>query len=218
MESQDRLDGLEVLVVGVDDLISRDVICALVTEGATVTAAAGDEFSLHRLQRDLGLYRTTVNIAHIDLLSSSEMRLYADNLRGQRKLPHLVVCCRAKSPSPSALALSFLQPSLVVHALPQARTRLGRAIAALNLPSLPALLARGRRGGLFDPHTEPKRVLISNHVFTLRRWEGSPGRAPTRRGGPSGDRATAANRNPPPEGLLSDRAGRPQSGLRRQHS
>src|ERR1700722_7333157 len=101
MESRSRLDHLEVLVVGIEELISRDVIRALVAERAIVTAAARDERSLTHLQRDLGLYRTAVNIAPIDLFSGSEMRLFADNLRGQHKLPHLVVCCSVRNPSPA---------------------------------------------------------------------------------------------------------------------
>jgi len=180
-ESRSRLDHLEVLVVGVEELISRDVVRALVADGAIVTAAARDERSLAHLQRDLGLYRTAVNIAAIDLFSSSEMGLFADNLRGQHRLPHLVVCCSLRNPSPAALALSLLQPSLVLDVMPAPATRLGRAVATLNIPSLPALLDRPWRHGLFGPDRNPQRVLIASHLFALRRWEPASERAPPRR-------------------------------------
>lgn len=172
-----RLDRLEVLVVGIDELISRDVIRALVAERAIVTAAACDEHSLAHLQRDLGLYRTATNVAAIDLFSASEMRLFADNLRGQQRLPHLIVSCSASIPSPATLALSILQPSLVLEALAQPATRLGRAVASLNIPTLPALLDRAWRHGLFGPNRGPQRVQIASQVFALRRREAPSGRA-----------------------------------------
>ena len=196
LESHSRLDQLEVLVVGVEELISRDVIRALVAERAIVTAAACDERSLAHLQRDLGLYRTAVNIAAIDLYSSAEMRLYADNLRGQQRLPHLVVCCSNRSPSPATLAQSCLLPSLALDVLPQPATRLGRAVASLNIPTLPALLDRPRHRGLFDPDTGPQRVLIGSHVFALRRREAVSEPTPSRRPSAKAYRASAAAPSP----------------------
>ena len=173
MERGERLNDLEVLVVGVEQLISRDVLCALVADGASVTAAAREERVLEHLQRDLGLYRTSVEVAHIDLFSASEMRLFADNLRAQRRLPHLIICCRPNGERLMALAGPLLQPSLVLEAPPPAATRLGRAVAAMHLPSLSALLTRGRRRTLFHPQAGGRRVLIGGHVFDLRRWEGA---------------------------------------------
>lgn len=167
------LHDLEVLVVGIEDMISREVVRSLVAEGAAVTAAAGDERSLAHLQRDLGLYRTTVNIAQIDLFSASEMVLFADNLRGQRKLPHIVICCRARPPFPTPHALLYLQPSLALQAA-RPGAWFGRAVAGLNTPSLPALLKRPQRPGLFGPKASPQRVLISGYLFTLCRWDASP--------------------------------------------
>lgn len=173
MENRGRLDDLEILVVGIEDLISRDVIRALVAEDAVVTAAASDEESLAQLQRDLELYRTRANTAVIDLYSCSEMRLFADNLRSRRKLPHLVVCCHAQDRRPAALALTFLQPSFVLDALPVATTRLGRVLATLTIPTLPDLLDGTRRRGLFDPDMGPQRVSIGAYAFIFRRWEES---------------------------------------------
>jgi hypothetical protein len=198
-DNRGGLDNLEVLLVGVEALLSRDVARALVADGAIVTAAAGDEQSLVHLQRDLGLYHTTVNIAPIDLFSSSEMQLFADNLRGQRRLPHLIVCCNARRPYPAALALSLLQPSLVLDALPLAATRLGRAVASLNLPALPTLLETSRRPRLFDPETGPQRVLIGGHVFVARRWDGAPVRGRGHRAAsPKQDPALATGETPYP--------------------
>lgn len=170
MESRGRLDDLEIVVVGIEDLISRDVVRALVAEGAVVTAAASDEQALAQLQRDLELYRTRVDLAPIDLSSSSEMRLFADNLRSRRKLPHLVVCCDARNPRPAAPALAWLQPSFILDALPVAATRLARVLATLTIPTLPDLLERTRRRGLFNPDMGPQRVSIAAYPFTFRRW------------------------------------------------
>lgn len=175
------LHDLEVLVVGIEDMISREVVRSLVEAGAAVTAAAGDEPSLAHLQRDLGLYRTTVKIAQIDLFSASEMVLFADNLRGQQKLPHIVICCRARPPFPTPHVLSFLQPSLVLQAIPRPGAWFSRAVAGLNTPSLAMLLKRSQRPGLFDPKTSPQRVLIAGHLFTLCRWNSSPTPGPVRR-------------------------------------
>ena len=144
MERVGRLADLEVLVVGVEQLISRDVLCELVADGASVTAAAREDRALEHLQRDLGLYRTSVEVAHIDLFSASEMRLFADNLRAQRRLPHLIICCRPDGGRLTALAGPLLQPSLVLDATPSTANRLGRAMAAMHIPSLSTLLAHGR--------------------------------------------------------------------------
>jgi NAD(P)-dependent dehydrogenase (short-subunit alcohol dehydrogenase family) len=197
MGKRDRLHDLEVLVVGIEDMISRDVVRSLVEDGAIVTAAAGDERTLAHLQRDLGLFRTAVNIAQIDLSSASEMRLFADNLRAQGKLPHIVICCRSRPPLPTLHALSQLQPSLLLDALPPARTWLGRAVAGLNAPTLPGLLERARRPGLFDADAGQRRVVISRHVFTVTRWDAAPGKVPARRP------ATKPSRASPPAWVAS---------------
>ncbi len=174
-----RLDGLQVLVTGVEALMSRDVVHLLVAEKARVTAADCDEGVLARLQRDLGVYRTTVSTASIDLFSKAEMRLFAANMQGLGLLPHLIVCCCGRAPCPAALAAALLQPSLVLHTEPRAGAGLQRVVAGLNLTSLPDLLERSRRKGRFDPRAWPKRVSIAGHVFCLHRSEGPPERAQT---------------------------------------
>lgn len=185
-----RLEGLQVLVTGAWALISRDIVHLLVSEKALVTVADGDEYVLGRLQRDLGVCRTTANTALIDLFSDSEMRLFAANLHCLGKLPHLIVCCCEGDPCPAVLAASLLQPSLLLHALAHGGTGLQRAVANMNLVSLPDLLERARRRGRFDPGAWPGRVSIAGHAFSLRAGEGerarrgsgrSRSRAPVRR-------------------------------------
>jgi hypothetical protein len=176
-----RLAGLRVLMIGVEPLISRDVARALKAEQALVTAAAREERVLARLQRDLGLYRTTVDAAAIDLASASEMRLFAMNLQGQGALPHLLICCCPDIACPLPLAQSALQPSLVLHVLPPARSWLGRLARWLQVPPLAALFEARRRVALFDADARPGRVRIAGHVFSLRRGEEA---APLRRGRP----------------------------------
>ena len=133
-----RLDGLQVLVTGIRALISRDVVHLLVAEKALVTAADRDEGVLTRLQRDLGVYRTTVSVAAIDLFSKPEMRLFAANMQGLGRLPHLIVCCCEGDPCPAALAASLLQPSLVLHALPRPGSGLQRlSLIHISEPTRP---------------------------------------------------------------------------------
>jgi hypothetical protein len=183
MMSDGHLVDLRVLIVGIEDLTSRDVIRALVADGAIVMAAACDESALASLQRDLGLYRTTIELAPIDLFSSSEMQLFADNLRAQHKLPHIIVCCLTGSPQLTLLTAPFLQPSLLLDALPQGATRLGRAIASMNSPSLAAWLERGRRRTLLFSGSRPQRVQIAGCVFGFRRWQAHADNAAARRNG-----------------------------------
>jgi len=174
--SEGRLDGVQVLVTGIRALISRDVVHRLVAEGAQVTAADCDEGVLTRLKRDLGLYRTTADFAPIDLFSASEMHLFAANMQGLGRLPHVVVCCCGGDACPAALAAALLQPSLVLHALPGGAAGLRRAVASISIPSLPDLLERGRRRGVFDPRAWPRRASIASHVFSLHRGDASPER------------------------------------------
>ena len=213
MERDGRLANLEVLVVGVEQLISRDVLCELVADGASVTAAAREDHVLDHLQRDLGLYRTSVGVAHIDLFSASEMRLFADNLRALRRLPHLIICCRPNGRRLTALAGPLLQPSLMLDAPPPAASRLGRAVAAMHIPSLSALLTHGRRRTLFCPQASGRKVLVGGHLFGLRRWEGAavvPIRSPH---DPVDGFPRAERRDITPD----LRAGPTRPALRRQH-
>jgi hypothetical protein len=173
------LEGLQVLVTGIGALISRGVAQALVAEKALVTAVDGDPRILERFQRDLGLYRTTANVAAIDLFSGSEMGLFAENLQSLGRLPHLVVCCCDGGACPATLAAGVLQPSLVLHALAPSGAGLLRAFATIGVPSLPGLLEPGRRKGIFATRGGPRRVSISGHLFSLGRGEGASAPAST---------------------------------------
>lgn len=192
--SRSRLDGLKVLIVGIEALISRDVVRSLVADGAHATAAS-DARAVSSLQRDLGVYRTTVAAAPLELSSPSEMRLFAENLKGLGALPHLIVCCcqngRQGEACPTSLAAPWLEPTLVLHAEPRPRSWLAHAAARLSAPSLPAAL---ERRGLFNPAAGPRPVRIGPHLFVLSRWEPPPParRPPAARRAPPRRRPSAA--------------------------
>lgn len=192
--SRSRLDGLKVLVVGIEALISRDVVRALVADGAHATAAS-DARAVASLQRDLGVYRTTVAAAPVELSSPSEMRLFAENLKGLGALPHLIVCCCQDGcrggACPTSLAAPWLEPTLVLHAAPRPRSWLARALARWRAPTLPVAL---ERQGLFNPAAGPRPVRIGPHPFVLSRWEPPPAdrRAPAPRRAPPRRRPKAA--------------------------
>ena len=171
-----RLEGLQVLVTGISEQISRAVVYALVSEGALVTAADCDEGVLGRLLRDLGLYRATADVAEIDLFNASEMRLFAANMQGLGRLPHVIVCCCRDEACPAALAASLLRPSLTLHTFPCAGARLRRVVVGMGIPSLPDLIERNRRRRVLDPGSWPRRVSIGRHVFGLRHGDEPPAR------------------------------------------
>jgi NAD(P)-dependent dehydrogenase (short-subunit alcohol dehydrogenase family) len=195
-----RLGGLQVLLTGAGAPISCDVVRLLAAEGAAVTAADEGEPVLARLRRDLGLYRMSVNTALVDLQSYTEMRLFAENLQGLGKLPHLIVCCCDGKACPAHLAVAVLQPSLVVHALPIARWRLLRAITALSIPSLGQLLGQQQQRDMLALQARRRRVSIAGHPFSVSRCAHAPEpepRAPT----PAPAPLPAAPPPPAPHGL-----------------
>jgi hypothetical protein len=71
-------------------------------EGASVMAADRDPARLSRLERDLGLYRTRIETAAVDLASQAEVRLWEASLAGFARLPHLMICCCGSSASLSS--------------------------------------------------------------------------------------------------------------------
>src|SRR5215469_14126637 len=87
------LEKLQVVVTGVDAAIARDVTRLIADDGAAVIAADRDPARLARLERDLGLYRTRVEIAPVDLGSQAEVRLWEASLAGFGRLPHVMICC-----------------------------------------------------------------------------------------------------------------------------
>jgi len=189
------LDQLQVLLTGVDAAIARDVARLLAAEGASVTAADRDPARLARLERDLGLYRTHVETAHVDLANQSEVRLWEQSLSGLGRLPHVMICCcgaspshaaparRATSPTPSDVALSegrrhrcpatiaerTLQPTLFLHAEPPRRSAFDRALAVLRHPTLRGLLERAPGEGVFNAELAIPYVRIASQVYSLRR-------------------------------------------------
>ncbi|MDB5431141.1 MAG: hypothetical protein JWP35_2257 [Caulobacter sp.] len=170
----DRLRGVQVLLTGAGAPITCDVVRLLATEDALVTAADENAAVLARLQRDLGLYRTTVKTALVDLQNLTEMRLFADNLQGLGLLPHLIICCCDGKNCPADLAASLLQPSLFVHALPIARWRLLRLVDAMSIPSLPQLLDQRRLRGMPLLRDRSVRVSIAGHPFSVDRCTHPP--------------------------------------------
>jgi NAD(P)-dependent dehydrogenase (short-subunit alcohol dehydrogenase family) len=98
------LEKLQVLVTGVDAAIARDVARLVAAEGASVTAADRDPARLSRLERDLGLYRTRIETAAVDLASQAEVRLWEASLAGFARLPHLMICCCGSSAPLSSVA------------------------------------------------------------------------------------------------------------------
>jgi hypothetical protein len=70
------LDKLKILLTGIETDASRDVMRLLASDGAIVTAADTDQTQLDRLERDAGLYRTTVDTARVELYNLSEVRLW----------------------------------------------------------------------------------------------------------------------------------------------
>jgi hypothetical protein len=168
-QRRNRLKDVQVLLTGAASKITCDVVRQLTREDAQVTVADQSEPVLARLQRDLGLFRTPVKTAHVDLMNYTEMRLFADNLRALGALPHLIICCCDGMDCPARLAASLLQPSLFVHALPIARWRLLGMVDALSIPSLPHLLDQRRARGMLPLQDRSRRVSIAGHPFSVDR-------------------------------------------------
>src|SRR6185312_1889249 len=94
------LDKLQVLVTGVDAALARDVARLVAAEGASVLAADREPARLARLERDLGLFRTRIETAPIDLGSQAEVRLWEQSLSAFGRLPHVMICCCGLPASP----------------------------------------------------------------------------------------------------------------------
>jgi len=199
------LHRLQVVVTGVDAAIARDVARLAAAEGASVLAADRDAAKLSRLQRDLGLYRTQIETAPVDLASPAEVRLWEQSLRALGRLPHVLICCcsspeSAAAPSgrkrpagpgqdvglsearrrrcPADIAARTLQPTLFLHAEATRRSAFDRAIAVLRHPTLRGLLERAPGRGPFSPDRVIPYVRIADQIYSLRRLVG--GEAPPR--------------------------------------
>jgi short chain dehydrogenase len=172
------LEKLHVLVTGVDAAIARDVARLVAGEGASVIAADRDAAKLSRLERDLGLFRTRIETAAVDLGSQAEVRLWNESLAAFGRLPHVMICC-CGSPAPHAAATRrpgraarrAAQPDSV--ALSEARRhRCPATIAERVLQPTLFLHAEPTRRSVFD------RALASLRHPTLRGLlERGPGRS-----------------------------------------
>jgi NAD(P)-dependent dehydrogenase (short-subunit alcohol dehydrogenase family) len=193
------LDKLQVLVTGVDAAIARDIVRLAVSGGASVIAADGDAAKLGRLDRDVGLYRTRVETAHVNLASLAEVKLWEGSLRAFGRLPHLLICC-CNSPAcpaepakpsvrrgravaaadvalsewkgldcPAQLANRVLQPTLFLHAEPLRRSAFNRAISVLRHPTLRGVLDRAPGHGVFNPETAIPYGRIASRLYSVRR-------------------------------------------------
>jgi hypothetical protein len=201
--SPQAFEKLQVLVTGVDAPIARDVVRLIVGDGGSVVAADKDAAKLARLDRDLGLFRTPVETARIDLANQAEIRLWEASLRGFARLPHLMICCCAggasagrrgdprQVASPSDIALSehvvrecpghiaerVLKPALFLHAQPLRQSVFNRALAVVRHPTLRGVLARGPGRGVFNPTGLIPYVRVASHVYSVRRqFDGEPAR------------------------------------------
>lgn len=172
------LEKLQVLVTGVDAAIARDVARLVASEGASVIAADRDKAKLSRLERDLGLFRTRIDTAAVDLASQAEVRLWEASLAGFGRLPHLMICC-CGSPAPP---------------LPPASRRSGRGPSRAAAPDSVAL-SEARRHRC--PASIAERVLQPTLFLHAE---------PTRRS--VFDRALASLRHPTLRGLLERAPGR----------
>jgi NAD(P)-dependent dehydrogenase (short-subunit alcohol dehydrogenase family) len=172
------LEKLHVLVTGVDAAIARDVARLVAGEGASVIAADREAGKLSRLERDLGLFRTRIETAAVDLGSQAEVRLWNESLAAFGRLPHLMICCCGSPPPhapvtrrPVRTASRDAQPDSV--ALSEARRhRCPATLAERILQPTLFLHAEPTRRSVFD------RALASLRHPTLRGLlERAPGRS-----------------------------------------
>lgn len=189
------LEGLNVLVTGAEASLSRDVVRVFSDLGAAVMAADTDTRRLTRLERDVALYRALVETAPINLASSSELRLFEDNLRLLGKLPHVMICCcpghkpgrqatgrqegaKGHTGCVGRLAAQVLQPSLFLHLEPNRSGAIGRALSGLTCPTLLSVLERKPGRGIFNPEASTPFVRIASHIFSLHRQMDGSAAAP----------------------------------------
>ncbi len=194
--SAQPFEKLQVLMTGVDAAIARDVARMIVSEGGSVVAADRDKAKLARIERDLGLYRASIETAQVDLGSPAEVRLWEASLSAFGRLPHLMICCcgvvagvnsrdttsaintqpmdvalreHKGRDCPAALAERILQPALFLHAEILRHSAFDRAIAVIRHPTLRGVLARTPARGVFNPAGLIPYVRIASQVYSVRR-------------------------------------------------
>ena len=190
------LEKLHVLVTGVHAAVARDVVRLLAQDGGRVIAADRDPDALDRLACDIGLYRTEIEVAQVDLGAPSEVKLWEATLAAFERRPHLMICCcgspahhlsasarRDSAAAPDDVALSeqsdgrclaavaerILRPALFLHAEPLRHSAFNRALAVLRHPTLRGVLERSPGRGLFNPSSAIPYVRVASHLYALRR-------------------------------------------------
>ncbi|HWF78413.1 MAG TPA: SDR family NAD(P)-dependent oxidoreductase [Caulobacteraceae bacterium] len=172
------LEKLQVVVTGVDAAIARDVARLVAGEGASVIAADRDLARLARLERDLGLYRTRIETAQVDLGSHAEVRLWEESLAAFGRLPHVMICC-CGLPAPRTAAAG---------APPKSEPRRGGqpddvALTEGRRPRCPATIAERVLQPTLFLHAEPTRRTVFDRALAVLRHptlRGLLGRAPGR--------------------------------------
>lgn len=172
-----RLDGLKVMVLGLGDHVSREVVCTLSRQRAKVTVA-GDAGEVELIARDLELLGPVAALAPLDAIDATEARLMADNFRALGQLPSVIVCCGPDVDPAASVLVHALQPTLALHLI---RTLHGAsapapAAAAFGARSLSALLDDP---GLFDPARPLSKVRLGASLFHVRRREAAFALRPT---------------------------------------
>jgi NAD(P)-dependent dehydrogenase (short-subunit alcohol dehydrogenase family) len=177
------LEKLQVLLTGVDAAIARDVARLVAGEGASVLAADRDPATLSRLERDLGLYRTRIETAAVDLASQAEVRLWEAQLGAFGRLPHVMICC-CGSPAhqaPSTRATTARRPG---PAAPRAGHPDDVTLSEARRQRCPAAIAERVLQPTLFLHAEPTRrsafdraLAVLRHPTLRGLLERAPGRS-----------------------------------------
>lgn len=174
-----RLDGLKVMVLGLGDHVSREVVCTLSRQKAKVTVV-GDAGEVELMRRDLELLGAVATLAPLERIDATEARLIADNFRALGQLPNVIVCCGPDVDAAASVLVRALQPTLALHLI---KTRPGAGAAAVGVGALGvgalgvgAFAARSLAAlrddpGLFDPARTLSKVRLGARLFHVRRRE-----------------------------------------------
>ena len=185
------LEGLRVIVFGLRHHVSRDTVRYLVSNRADVTVA-GPVGEVELLRRDLELMNTQVNLAPLDAISDSEIRLMTDSLRGLGKLPHVIVCCCAGGDCSMSVVVPVMQPTLMLHLAAIGSMGPGRGGPAVAAKTLAALL---NDPGLFDPARALSKVRLGRRLFDVSRRDAAAGVRTSRRQPGAADRQASLTKS-----------------------
>jgi hypothetical protein len=164
-----RLDGLKVMVLGLGDHVSREVVWTLSRQKAKLTVV-GDAAEVELMSRDLELLGVVATPAPLEAIDATEAQLMADHFRALGQLPNVIVCCSSDADAAVSVLLQALQPTLTLQ-LRTARpgpSAAGLAPGACAARSFAALLDDP---GLFDPARPLPKVRLGARLFDVRRRE-----------------------------------------------